>query len=174
LDTFIDVINAHTPLVKLSRRKTKLASKPWITKGILKSIKTKKTHNNAEYLHTYKKDNNILTHIKKKSNMYYKQNLTESKGNLSKTWKIVNEIINKTKTKTIIPPLATSTNGSKPLDIVNTSNILNYFVEIGPTVASIPPTAQVPHTSGSSVIHSFFLSPVLPEDVVLQINLLNP
>jgi len=106
--------------------------------------------------------------------MYYKQNLTESKGNLSKTWKIVNEIINKTKTKTIIPPLATSTNGSKPLDIVNTSNILNYFVEIGPTVASIPPTAQVPHTSGSSVIHSFFLSPVLPENVVLQINLLNP
>ena len=59
---------------------------------------------------------------------------------------------------------------------MNTSNILNdYFVEIGPTLdSSIPPTAQVPHISGSSVIHSFFLSPVLPEDVVLQINLLNP
>ena len=40
--------------------------------------------------------------------------------------------------------------------------------------SSIPPTAQVPHTSGSSVIHSLFLSPVLPEDVVLQIILLNP
>jgi len=107
--------------------------------------------------------------------MYYKQNLIDSKGNLSKTWKIVNEIINKTKVKTNIPPLATSTNASNPLDTVNTSNILNdYFVEIGPTLASIPPTAQVPHTSGSSVIHSFFLSPVLPEDVVLQINLLNP
>ena len=35
LDTFIDVINTHSPLVKLSRRKTKLASKPWIIKGIL-------------------------------------------------------------------------------------------------------------------------------------------
>ena len=31
-----------------------------------------------------------------------------------------------------------------------------------------------PHTSGSSVIHSLLLSPVLPEDVALQINLLNP
>ena len=100
--------------------------------------------------------------------MYYKQNLIESKGHLSKTWKIVNEITN-------IPPLATSTNASNPLDTVNTSNILNdYFVEIGPTLASIPPTAQVPHTSGSSVIHSFFLSLVLPKDVVLQINLFNP
>jgi len=101
--------------------------------------------------------------------MYYKQNLIESKGHLSKTWKIVNEITN-------IPPLATSTNASNPLDTVNTSNILNdYFVEIGPTLASsIPPTALVPYTSGSSVIHSFFLSPVLAEDIVLQINLLNP
>jgi len=108
--------------------------------------------------------------------MYYKQNLTESKGNLSKTWKIVNEIINKTKVETTIPPLETSTNALNPLDIVNTSNILNdYFIEIGPTLAfSIPPAAQVPHTSGSSLIHSFFLSPVLPEDVVLQINLFNP
>ena len=107
--------------------------------------------------------------------MHYRQNLIESKGNLSKTWKIVNEIINKTKVKTNIPPLATSTNASNPLNTVNTSNILNdYFVEIEPTPASIPPTAQVPHTSGSSVIHAFFLSPVSPEDVVLQINLVNP
>jgi len=62
------------------------------------------------------------------------------------------------------------------LDTVNTSNILNdYFVEIGPTLASsIPPTAHVPHSSGSSVIYSFFLSPILPQDVALQINLLNP
>ena len=58
---------------------------------------------------------------------------------------------------------------------MNTSNIFNdYFGEIGPTLASsIPPTAQVPHTSGSSVIHPLFLSPVLPEYVVLQINLPN-
>ena len=103
--------------------------------------------------------------------MYYKQNLIESKGNLSKTWKIFNEITNKTKVKTNIPPLATSTNGSNPLDTVNTSNILNnYFVEIGPTLtSSIPPTAQVPHTSGSSIIHSFFLSSVLPEDVFCKL-----
>jgi len=70
--------------------------------------------------------------MKKKSKiMYYKQNLIESKGNLSKTRKIVNEIINKTKVKTTIPTLATSTNASNPLDTVDTSNILNdHFVEI--------------------------------------------
>ena len=108
--------------------------------------------------------------------MHYKQNLIDSKGNLSKTWKIVNEIINKTKVKTNIPSLATSTNASNPLDTVNTSNILDgCFVEIGPTLASsIPPTAHVPYTSGSSVIHSIFLSPVLPEDVFCKLICLNP
>ena len=60
--------------------------------------------------------------------MYYKQNLIESKGNLSKTWKIVNEIINKIKVKTNIPPLATSTNASNPPDTVNTSNILTTIL----------------------------------------------
>jgi len=135
-----------------------------------------KHHNNVECLQAYKKYNNILMHIKKKSKTtYYKQNLTESKGNLSKTWKIVNEIIDKPKVKTTIQPSATSTNASNPVDIVNESNTLkDYFVEIGPTLASsIPPPAQVTHTSGSSAIHSFFLSPILPEDVVLQSNLLN-
>jgi len=103
--------------------------------------------------------------------MHYKQKLTENRENLSKTWKIINEIINKTEVKTTVPPLATSTNASNPLDVVNTSNILNdYFVEVGPTLASsVPPTVQVTHTSSSSVVHSFF-----PEEVVLQVYLLNP
>jgi len=88
--------------VKLSRRKTKLAAKPWITKGILKSIKTKKTlfrkkikhHNNVEYLQTYKKYNNILTHIKKKSKiMYYKQYLIESKGIFRKLGKLLMRLL---------------------------------------------------------------------------------
>ena len=61
--------------------------------------------------------------------MYYKQNLIDSKGNLSKTWKIVNEIINKTKVKTSIPPLATSTNASNPLDTVNTSNLKTILLK---------------------------------------------
>jgi len=72
---------------------------------------------------------------------------------------IFNEIINETKVNTTIPPSVTSTNASDPPDIANTSNILNdYFVEVGPASAScIPPPAQVPHSSGSSVLHSFLV-----------------
>jgi len=34
-------VDHNVPLIKLSRKLTKLASKPWITKSLLNSIKTK-------------------------------------------------------------------------------------------------------------------------------------
>ena len=40
-ETFIKTLNSHAPLRPLSRRERKLNEKPWITKGILKSIRTK-------------------------------------------------------------------------------------------------------------------------------------
>jgi len=39
---FKSSVDHNAPLVKLSRKLTKLASKHWITKGLLNSIKTKK------------------------------------------------------------------------------------------------------------------------------------
>ena len=39
---FKHVIDKHAPLRKLSRRKKKLAAKPWLTKSVLVSIKKKK------------------------------------------------------------------------------------------------------------------------------------
>ena len=39
---FQSLLNKHAPLRFLSRREVKLKQKPWITKGILKSIKVKR------------------------------------------------------------------------------------------------------------------------------------
>jgi len=38
---FKSSVDHNAPLIKLIRKLTKLASKPWITKGLLNSIKTK-------------------------------------------------------------------------------------------------------------------------------------
>ena len=40
-ETFINTLNSHAPLKPMSRREKKLNEKPWITKGILISIRTK-------------------------------------------------------------------------------------------------------------------------------------
>ena len=80
-------------------------SRPWITKGILISVRKKyKIHSkflkakdqtrkealNQEYK-TYK---NLLTNITKKSKEnYYKQYFKDNKNNLIKVWKGIKEII---------------------------------------------------------------------------------
>ena len=77
-DEFIDIFNRtldkHAPLRKLTKRERKLKEKPWITKGILTSIKSKnKLYKDSlktktdESIRIYKKYRNKLTHIKKLS-----------------------------------------------------------------------------------------------------------
>ena len=39
--TFLEVINENAPLKRASRKKKRLKLKPWLTNGLLKSIKTK-------------------------------------------------------------------------------------------------------------------------------------
>ena len=41
INKFTMVLNKHAPLWKSTRKKKRLAAKPWITKGILTSIKIK-------------------------------------------------------------------------------------------------------------------------------------
>ena len=97
-----ELVDSHFPLVRQSRKEFKYSHKPWITKGILTSIKTQnrlykkylksKCETNCK---TYKMYRNKLTHIKEmsKSN-YYQCRLGES-GGMSDTWKIINNILRK-------------------------------------------------------------------------------
>ena len=74
LNTIKTLVNNHAPLKQVSRSKRKQFTKPWITNGILKSIKTKQkmyhTHfhsNNINKVIQYKKYSNKLNKIKQKS-----------------------------------------------------------------------------------------------------------
>jgi len=42
LTSFENVLNKHAPLKTLSKRQERIKSKPWLTKGLLRSIRTKK------------------------------------------------------------------------------------------------------------------------------------
>lgn len=55
------LINKHTPLKPLSKRKFKQLSKPWITKGILKSIKIKNALFASGSVGKYKFSRNKIT-----------------------------------------------------------------------------------------------------------------
>ena len=85
IENFESVLNKHTPLKELSRTEKKFRSKPWLTKGIRNSIKTKNTlykestkRNSPESFQRYKMYRNCLTHVKEKSKKLYYNNLFET------------------------------------------------------------------------------------------------
>ena len=62
---FQTIINKHAPLRKLSRREKQLQAKPWITRGLLTSIKNK----NRMFRKCYKcKDAKLIAQCKKYTN----------------------------------------------------------------------------------------------------------
>ena len=81
-DTFIAVLDKHAPLRNITRKEMILNSKPWITKRLLTSTKTKNKlfrnyvkNNKQENKMNYKKYLNKLTHIKNLAKrIYYKEN----------------------------------------------------------------------------------------------------
>ncbi len=75
-----EVINKHAPLRKASASKRKQLIKPWISKGLLTSIKAKQKLYKSSYFSNdpgkvtkYKKYSNLLNRIKNKAKKdYYK------------------------------------------------------------------------------------------------------
>ena len=93
---FVEVIklaiNRHASLKKLSRRQKRMNEKPWITKGILISIKKKqklhRTHfrsPNPIERDIYKKYSYVLTRVKTASKkIYFHTAIHDSKNSLKK------------------------------------------------------------------------------------------
>ena len=82
----------YFPLKRLSRKQFKISKNPWITPGILTSIKHKNKlyakflkNRSSDLLNNYKKYRNKLTHIKEFAKRYYFENLFRNARNPSDT-----------------------------------------------------------------------------------------
>ena len=131
-------LNKHAPLLPMSRREKRLTQKPWISKGILQSIKTKnklfKTHygsNNLDKKLFYKQFLNKLTHIKSLA-----KRIKENQGNSYRTRSIIGELIDyKSKKRKSKMPTTMDIEGHT----YNTSSgaflnkLCEYFANVGAT-----------------------------------------
>ena len=109
LENFLNITNSllerYAPLTPVTKKDMKTQSKPWITKGILTSIRKKakihsklleaKDQTRKEALNQeHKIYKNLLTNITKKSKEnYYKQYFIDNQNNLISIWKGIKEII---------------------------------------------------------------------------------
>ena len=103
LQTINSLLEKHASLEQITKKEIKTKSKPWITTGILTSIRSKnKIYNKfwkakdrkrkKDLLHQqFKNYRNILSNLTKKSKEnYYKEYFQENKSNLIKVWKGMN------------------------------------------------------------------------------------
>ena len=179
-------LNKHAPFKAVSKRKQKQSTKPWITKGIRRSIKIKNklfhTSNNSQYK-LYR--NYLVTLIRASKKLYYCDYFKSYYNNMSKKWEGIRELLGRSKAKKNINAIRQDLtnkltfNPTKKCDIIN-----HYFASCGQQLA-----AKIPHsekhystylprqiidnsTNAYQQQGSFVFIPVTPRDIELEITTL--
>ena len=173
ISKFLYVTNFHAPLKKMTRKQIKLKNNPWLTKGILKSIKTKKKlyiasieTNNPVAKYNYKTYSKKLSHVKEaaKTN-HYSHLIQKSSRNTKLIWKTINDILKyKTKKSKDIHSIRCEDNkiATEPFDIGNTLN--NYFNSIGSNLGKS--CGDMEYKDNIAYIHnSLYLKPITNSEI---------
>ena len=173
---YIDAFNISFPMVETRPKNKHMKQQPWITTGLIESSKTKaklfsrklstpSDHNIKAY-----KDFNIihkrLTRRMKAS--YYQNILEENKNNIKQTWNTIKRLIGKTNDKSGFPN-SFKINNTRVTDRLETAEAFNnFFSKIGMQTNKNVPNVNKNYKSymPSTTLHSFFLDPVSPSDVV--------
>ena len=166
------------PIIKNLVNQNKQKLKPWLTKAILKSIKTKNKlytkcykQNKPELIAYNKKYLNKLTFIKRLAKeQYYTSQLLKHKQDISKQWSIINELLDQNKrcSYTTIYKLTTKDdeNIESKSEISNTLN--DYFVNVGANLSAQAGTGNLKDSFIDKIpsnMHSCFFQPIIPVEV---------
>ena len=186
LSIFSEQYNICCP-VKTIRAQVARRDKPWITNG-LKNACRKKNRLYKIWLHSqtpaaesrytiYK--NKLTTILRTAEKEHYSKLLSDAKGNIKDTWKMLNAAMNKKKSSTEFPTHF-ELNGT---NIVNkqiiADEINNFVVNVGPNLAMNIPVvnnaASVYYDyMGQQNLNSMFINPVNEAEVIRIIKLCKP
>ena len=104
-DKFVDcvsrIIDKHAPLKRHSRKQKRLMTKPLISKGILKSIRKRRSIFNSHFINGnttqkqfFRQYSNILTKVKNLAKRkYFESELLKHQSNPKKTWKTLSYLL---------------------------------------------------------------------------------
>lgn len=191
LNIFTTLRDKHMPLVTKRFNKYKHKINPWITKGILKSLKTKdKLHSKLRKTKTEIQRERLKekysaykmiydTVVKRAKQLYWENKFDECRNDMKLTWQNLNNVLHRRKNKKDFPNQFNDDgqNISDPYEVANAFN--KYYINVGPNLAqqidpqdtiyddnfSLPPT---------NLVNSFFLQPTTPTEVSSIVNLLKP
>ena len=178
LNKFNTLFDKHVPLKKLTKNQSKLLNKPWITAGLLTSMKIRDNFlldlkNTTDpdlkaFLSSLYKlyRNRIVSLLRLSKKNYYNNYFRINNANLRKVWEGVRELTSmKKKTNSSISLQIGQSITSDPLVTSETFN--NFFSTVASDIrAKIPPTSH--HFSEwlkNSNENSIFLRPTSPNEI---------
>ena len=177
-------ISKHAPLVPASRKKRKLLQKPWITKGILVSIRHKQKLYISHYLHgselqkcfykTYA--NNLTKIIRLSKKLELRSQILNSRHDNKKFWSIMNTLTPQKAAKKL--PNSISADGkiiNNPVEIAEKFN--SHFCSIGNKLSDSIDTTKAPKFNVyllKRVSSSTYFRPISTVEVFNSINQLKP
>ena len=182
-----EIIDKHVPLKKLTKKDFKLQAKPWITAGMIKSIK-RRDNLLRQYINTkdaFHKDvihkkykilrNKIIKLIKNSKKSYYQNYFTEKANDIRNTWIGIKNIINFRASKANQPTsmIVDKEFETDPTKIAEGFN--DYFSSLAEKLQqNIYPNENISFTQylKTPPNHNFFFNSVTAKEVVLIINLL--
>ena len=183
-EIFCNLLNSQAPLRQFYRKDLRFINKPWLTSGIIKSIKTKnkmfkKCYKscNSLLIKKYKQYSNKLTKIKNAAKISYTEKLETTKNDIRKQWKVVNEVIGRKHLNSHTPTKIVDQKGNQiteQQEICNKFN--NFFSNIGQNISKTIPlctTSNNPSSIISQHKKSFFFTPITSNKIMIQIGKLD-
>ena len=158
--------------------KFKQSLKPWITKGLLKSIKIKNALFAEGDIHKYKfYRNKIATLIQQSKKLNNHTYFAQHMNDIKKTWTGINKVMNHNKrnSKPIVSLEQLNGNGVTH-NTAELPNVLNdFFSMVGQKLAASVPDSNChyrKYLANTNFTSSFFFEPVISSDIELEISLL--
>lgn len=184
INNFVNTLKKHINSASShSSKNFKRKIKPWITNGIIQSIKTRdrmkkqilNNNNNMQLRDEYKTYRNRLTRIIKiTKNNYYTDQLNSCNGNIKQTWKIIRDATNTEKNNCTSNINILDDHGNVITCNKQKANEFNtFFCNIGKEITnSIPVPIDLHNVEPVTPppLNSLFLRPVNENDVIGFIN----
>ena len=168
------------PYRKMTQKQIRLEQRPWITQGLLVSMKKrdklskqrareKDPQTRNEISEKYKHYRNmIVTLLKMSKKIYYSAFFLQNQGNVKKTWDGIRALINVSKKKGIIPTKIVYKDEIKTSSIDIAESLNDSFVSIGSTLEGKIPKSKKTFFSylGNFNNKSIFLKPCTHTEVL--------
>ena len=176
LNKITKIYNDCFPVRKLIPKKRSI-KKPWLTKALLKSIK-RKNKLYKQFLHKPTQNNNLLyksfknklNHILRSARrLYYEKKLEYAKANTHATWKILNDILNRKKSKPKVNSIFTCDGQEISDPVIIANKFCKYFSSIGPNLAKEIQSHPFSHKDflSGSFAESIVFNPATKEEIIV-------